>query len=121
MSSATWPLGLPQKLLTNGYSRTGANNLVSTSFDSGDTQVRRKSTSAPQKIAGNVLMTSAQAEIFWTFYEDTLLSGSQRFDWNDPVTGAAYEFLIDPATQPIETNIGGDYFQIALSLWMYKL
>ena len=122
MANPVWPLGLPQCLQQSGFNQTLANNLSDpTKFDVGVPQLRRRSTMAPEMINGSVLLDEDLGELtlFREFYDDTLFSGSSRFDWVDPSTKTARVFQF--TAQPSISNVGGSVYSVSLSLDMYKV
>mgnify|MGYP005990426967 CR=1 FL=1 len=122
MALAIWPAGLPQCLQRSGYSQTLANNITSTNFDVGAPQVRQRSTAAPETITGSILLkTNAELALFRTFYNSTLLSGSQRFEWLDPVSQVLVQMQFDPKTQPSFTNEGGTVYRVNMQLTQYAV
>jgi len=114
MSIPAWDAGLPQTLLINGYSESAADNLLRTSMDVGPAKQRRRSAAGPRPVSGSLKMTAAQIATFKTFYITTLLGGSLRFSWTDPITAAAVEMRFTGA--PSWTAIGGDLYDVSLEL-----
>lgn len=114
MSVPAWDVGLPQKLLINGYNETAANNLLRTSMDVGPAKQRRRSTAGPRPVTGKLVMTSTQLGTFKAFYITTLLGGSLRFSWTDPVTSAAVEMRFTEA--PSWTAVGRSLYDVELKL-----
>ena len=84
MSIPAWPATLPTELLAQGYGEAPGDNRLRSPMEVGPPKVRRRATSSPRKISGNVLLTEDQLDDFKTFYDTTLLSGTLRFTWNDP-------------------------------------
>lgn len=123
MALAVWPAGLPQCIQKSGFSQTLANNITTAPFDIGPPQVRRRSTAAPEPITGVVILDESvgQLQLFRDFYNNTLLSGSQRFEWVDPVSQVTVQMLFKPDTQPSFTNTGGTYYSVSMSLWMFAV
>ena len=122
MANPVWPSGLPQCLQQSGFNQTLANNLSDpTKFDVGVPQLRRRSTMAPEKINGSILLDEDLGELtlFREFYDDTLFSGSSRFDWVDPPTKTLRVFQF--TSQPSISNVGGSVYSVSLSLDMYKV
>lgn len=87
MPIPSWPADLPQNILAQGYKGELPNNLLRTSMDVGPAQVRRRGTVATQPVTGNILVTPTELAALIAFYETTLLDGSLRFRWVDPLTG----------------------------------
>jgi hypothetical protein len=96
---ATWPVSLPSYFMQGGYSEMLPKNIIKTKMEIGPPKMRRRSTTGPRPISGQLHMDAAQVVTFETFFESTLLSGSLRFDWVNPRTRTAKEFrFVDPPT-----------------------
>ena len=120
MAFNIWPALLDGTVEQNNYNEGLANNLLSSNFDIGPPQTRRRSTGAPVPISMSILITSEQVATFKTFYKDTLISGSQMFEWVQPISGTpvAMQFITD--AQPSIRPVGGDYYRIAMQLNMFE-
>lgn len=89
---ATWPTSLPDNFLASAYSESPPDNTIRTKMDVGPPKMRRRGTAAARPIRGTLLMTDAQLATFDTFYDSTLDSGADRFDWTHPRSGSSVEF-----------------------------
>jgi len=87
MSIPAWPSELPQNILAQGYKGGLPNNLLRQPMGVGPAKVRRRGTVAVEPVTGNILCTPTELAALITFYETTLLDGSLRFRWVDPLTG----------------------------------
>ena len=123
MALAVWPAGLPQCIQKSGFSQTLANNLTVDQFDIGPPQVRQRSTAAPEMVNGSIILDESKGELtlFRTFYNSTLLSGSQRFTWVDPVTQVSVQMLFKPDAQPSFSNMGGTFYSATLQLMQFTV
>lgn len=74
-----YPEGLPCAL-REGYSLKSVSPLVRTEMQSGRARQRRKFTSVPTMARVSWLMDTLQAQLFETWWEGVLVSGSQWFD-----------------------------------------
>lgn len=115
MTVPAWPTTLPDELLMRGYSQTTADLLLRSSVDAGPAKVRRRFTAGVQQVVGNLLLTGAQLAYLRTFYDTTLLGGSLRFTWIEPVTKTAKEFRF---TSPIKWSSNSGYYDVNLELEM---
>jgi hypothetical protein len=115
MADVTWPVDLPQNLLVAGYMRKPQSARVRTPMDSGPPKVRRINTAVIQAVTGSITVNTAQRNIFWTFYNDTIGYGSLAFNWTDPVTLSAVEMRFGEE-EPSEIALDAGIFQIALPL-----
>jgi hypothetical protein len=89
---ASWPAGLPDFVLENGYLERLPENKVETNMDAGKVKMRRRFTMNVRSFSFTIMMTEAQAVIFEEFYETTLASGSLAFDWVHPRTRGVRTF-----------------------------
>lgn len=108
-----WPTTLPQILRLFTYAASMQDGSVRTAMDAGPDFVRPRFTRVTEYKSGDMIMTSAQLAIFRTFYQTTLLNGSQWFDWLHPETGAAAEFrfMAPPTWRPVS----GDKWQVEMA------
>lgn len=115
MSIPAWEATLPTRLVISGYGESPADNLLRTSMESGPAKQRRRSAAGVRPIDGKLILTATQLATFKTFYNTTLLSGSLRFSWVDPVDGTtAVEMRFTKV--PSWSAISGTLFDVALSL-----
>ena len=120
MAFAIWPTGLDNTTESRSYSEAMANNLTFSSFDIGPEQVRRRSTGAPVPVSLTILCTEAQVTLFKTFYKDTLISGSQQFEWVQPIDKSPVVMQFLPSTQPSLKPAGGTMYRYSLQLMMFE-
>ena len=112
---ADWPATIPWEFLTDGASGGFGDNALRSSMDVGPAKLRRRSTAAPDRFTGDLLITATQYGYIDTFYKTTLGYGALPFDGLHPVTGAAAEmqFLAPPACRPTDSFSGGERIWIA--------
>lgn len=115
MSVPIWPTTLPVEMLMRGYNQTAANVLLRSSVDAGPAKVRRRFTAGVQPVTGNLLLTGAELAYLRTFYDTTLLGGSLRFTWREPVTLTSKEFRF---TSPLKWSCADGYYEVSLELEM---
>lgn len=115
MSVPSWPSTLPVELLMRGYSQSSPDLLVKSSVDAGPAKVRRRFTAGVQPVTGNLLLTRTELGYLRTFYDTTLLGGSLRFTWLEPITRTSKEFRF---TSPIKWNSNDGYYDVNLELEM---
>jgi hypothetical protein len=82
-------------------------------MDAGPAKVRRKTTSAPRPVMGQVLLTGTQLETFKLFHRDSLLDGALRFSWLDPENDDPVEMRILGASW---TASDGNLYALSLEL-----
>jgi hypothetical protein len=92
---ASWPASLPQKPLLGGWSWAPRDNRVSFQPDAGPAIERRRGTAVVHEYEARFPpLTKAQVAEFETFFEDTLVSGTLRYSWDDPVSGESREWRL---------------------------
>ncbi|MBU1567721.1 MAG: hypothetical protein KJ630_19115 [Proteobacteria bacterium] len=111
---ATWPATLPQVPLVNGYSEKPANNSIRSKMDVGPAKSRRRISAGVREHKASYLLTSAQLTTFETFYETTLLSGSEKFTWIHPRTKVSGEWRIKAL--PEWSPLGNGWYGLTLEL-----
>jgi len=108
MSIPVWPASLPQRLLIKSYSESPADVLLRTSMDFGPAKVRRRGTAGPRPVSGSIIVTAAELATFKTFFNTTLLGGSLRFRWRDPIISGQTMLVntVSGASGIVETSDG---------------
>lgn len=112
---ADWPAGIPWEFLTDGASGAFGDNTLRSSMDVGPPKLRRRSTAAPDRFVGDILVTLTQYGTLETFYKTTLGYGALPFDGTHPITGAAAEmqFMAPPACRPTNNYKDGEQLWLA--------
>ena len=103
MTILSWPPELPQKFLIEGYSETPGDNVLREQMDVGPAKVRRRSTTAPVRISGQMLMTLEQLKRFRQFYRSETFDGTVPFLFAD-ITGSIRTVTI--VQPPSEATVG---------------
>lgn len=78
---ALWPGPefLPQTFAAQGFGHMLADNLITDDYEVGPPAYRRRTTSAPQKLNGQMFMTTAEWETLYNFFRTTLFDGVMQF------------------------------------------
>jgi len=114
MPIPSWPSTIPQKLLISGYQQSASNVLLRTESDTGPAMVRRRMTAGVQKLSGSQILTFTELGYLRTFYNTTLIGGSLRFSWVDPITNSSVEMRF---VEPISWSaVSGDKVNVSMSL-----
>lgn len=114
---ATWPVGLPEFVLVNGFRRSPNSNVISFGTEVGPGKTRRRSTARTKNMAASLMVDGTQLATFEAFFEDDLVDGSLPFDWVDPVGGAACTFRFDPASPySVSAVSGNDVWTVTMSI-----
>ncbi|MBL8967959.1 MAG: hypothetical protein JNG85_13205 [Spirochaetaceae bacterium] len=101
MASITWPSPFPLPL-EQGYSEAAPDTSLRTKMDSGPDKLRRRYTAAPRAFSLRYHLTRDEVATLDAFFVTTVRSGTLRFNWTHPRTGAACEarFLSAPKYSP---------------------
>lgn len=113
---ATWPETLPQKLLVDGYSQSAANTLLRSEMETGPAKQRRRFSAGTVPLSGKLILDWDELDILRAFYDTTLVGGSLRFIWKDPIdqlSGNAQMRFTSPITW---TTYGAGLFSVSLNL-----
>jgi hypothetical protein len=106
MPNPTWPATLPQFVLEGGYQESLQDQTIETQMEAGPAKIRRRFTKSLRRFQMSLMLTSAQAATFETFWQTTCKGGSIPFDWVHPRTRVATAMRFrNPAPQ--FTSFGG--------------
>lgn len=81
----TWPTDLPQRVLADGYRRTGPDAVKSTKMDKGPPHTRLQTSSAPRPVDCALLLNFDRVPRFWRFYDEETVFGSKLFFIRDQI------------------------------------
>jgi hypothetical protein len=97
----TWPVSVPKKILYEGFEGAFPSRAIETQMDTGPMKVRPRFTAAPEPYRGKLVLTTAQLNDFYTFFETTLGGGALVFDGlPHPRTGAAVNHQFSKPSEP---------------------
>lgn len=99
-----YPPELPQAPQRGTFNQQNQPNTIRSSVDVGEAKVRRRYTYPIKKEQWALILTPEQLDIFLSWYENDLLSGVNRFDFEDTLTGILEEYRI--ASMPIYAPYG---------------
>ncbi len=111
----TWPTVLPEFVLRNGYQEGFKDLVVRTKMDTGATKRRRRFSDGPEDHKFPLYLTSAELDVFKTFFEVVLSSGALSFDKIHPRTEILETWAFTGPIPPV-TAIGPDIYAITLPL-----
>ena len=102
MPDATWPAGLPQRPLVDGYSNSFGDGAKRSDMDSGPPKVRKRFTATVEPLRLVFRLTRTQVAILRSFFTTDCQYGAIPFSFVEPVSGAAVRvaFSKPPAIQP---------------------
>jgi hypothetical protein len=98
VSIPDWPSGLPQAPLRSGYGEEPERNVAEDKPDVGAPRGRARSLIESDRVEASFLLTGAELDLFWSFYEGTLQSGVRPFRLRDARLGEmrAFTFAAPP-------------------------
>lgn len=104
MASA-WPNTLPQQMLTDSFTMGPRPNAIAFAPELGPPMMRRRGTSAPTDVTGDILLTVAQWSLLLAFFQTTLKE-TDIFTWINPITLAAVtcKFAGPPVIKTVTTG-----------------
>lgn len=112
----SWPTLLPAFVIESGYQETLEDQTIETSMDTGPAKIRRRFTTAVRRFQVTVQMTPEEADIFETFYLDTLAGGSLPFDWVHPRTRVAKSFRFRKPAPVVTVGASGQIVRVQMAL-----
>lgn len=77
---ATWPATLPPTFDSEGLEVQEPDVLIESQPELGPPIVRRRTTAAPERIAGTIILDQTQTAAFKAFLRTTLMGGALPFD-----------------------------------------
>jgi hypothetical protein len=111
-----WPNTLPQKFQTPSFSEGVGDGLVEYAPDEGPPITRRRTSAVVRPLIGTMVCTGAQIAIFRAFFDTTVLGGSLPFNFPDQIHAGTLLVKFLKSTLPKWTALGGDYYQLQLTL-----
>ena len=115
MTTATWPPGLPEYVLEQGYSESLEDQTIESQVEAGLAKIRRRFTAPVRRFQLTLQLDETQAALFEAFFLDTLQGGSLPFDWRHPRTGIATRFRFRKPV-PSFTVVGGINVRVQMVL-----
>lgn len=91
MPTIEWPPSVPTGWLVSNANMSLGQGFVETEMEAGPAR-RDARPRSPDELSVRVTMTLAQSATFKTWYRDTLLHGSRRFQVSNQFTGEVYWF-----------------------------
>lgn len=113
MANPLWPATLPPLTELASFNEQPPDLLLRTPNASGPPKIRRRATANIRPLAGTLLMTKAQLDIFDAFFVTDLLGGAIPFDGTHPRTGAAMSANLK---RPGYRHASGPYWEVAIEL-----
>lgn len=84
---ATWPSTLPQDYRGDGLQVEAQSTIIRNEMSWGPPKQRRKFSSYAEKVTCNMYMTLDQLNTLYSFYDNTLMNGSDTFYMKHPISG----------------------------------
>jgi len=115
--AAIWPFSLPQKFLQDSYRESGNPDIITADYDVGEPQTRPRSQYEGRIISGSFRMTATQLQTFKTFFNVAIISGTQEFEFPDPLDELNTLLVkFDPEQSPPYSigSFGGRYLTLSV-------
>lgn len=112
-----WPVGLTSATIEQSGYKEGmlGDPTVRSPMDNGPPKSRPRYSAVVKTFEGQIsLLSSADVDTLFTFYDTTLAFGSLPFDWIHPRTGAAVTFKFQE--RPAITGTQGVKFVVSIKL-----
>lgn len=101
LPSVIWPSGLPNWQLP-GYAHQPQDRYATVRWGAGASRRRRLYTTAPQDVQAGLYLSTAQAALLDSFFEDGLLAGERAFAAPFQSLDASVKWFEARFTQPLE-------------------
>lgn len=108
----SWPIGLPQKVRTDGFQKVPMGTKVASGVSVGPAKVRSRYTKGVYRYSVQFLLDFDQLSIWDSFYETTLANGAMPFLFEDPFTLTQEAFRIAPDNEPVLRPLGGRVYTL---------
>ncbi len=115
MPNPVWPPTLPVTF-DGDYRETPPVTSIVTNMDGGPPKVRRRFTAGIRVYEGTMLMNFTEVGVLDTFYNDTLLGGSSKFEMLNPRDQTGPKVVCQFAKEPVYNNQGPTLFSVQLTL-----
>ena len=112
-SGITWPADLPQGMLERGFESRLSDSLRISPVEQDGPRTSRMYTEGIDEISGRMLMTEAEYDRFFTFYDQNLRGGTRRFLMPVPLTD---ELGLVEFTEPPVRVRSGINWEVSISL-----
>ena len=113
MTVPVWPTTLPKDLLQRGYGQSSPDVVIRSNMDVGPAKSRRRATAGVMPVTGRLILTLTELGYIRTFHDTTLLGGSLRFTWKDPISRVSKELRF---TAPIKWQVTNGLYDVALEM-----
>lgn len=117
MALSTWPPELPQQFVIESFSRKAPENRVRTKVEGAVPKLRRRYSNIAEPFSGDMIMTTAQRNAFWSYYKNTLKHGTLAFNFPEPaVTDGTMIICQFSDDLPSEQALSHTHWQISFGL-----
>lgn len=116
MAAPVWPSTLPQRPLSDGFSRQPRDPVLGFDTEVGPGKRRTRSGFRIYDVAATFRLNSAQLTTFNTFFETTIGFGAKVFTWVDPLDNVSHRWRFNRSKPYSMSNRGGDITDVACNL-----
>lgn len=90
MSTAVWPLVLPQETFKDGYSRELPDQTIRSDMDTGPAKVRYRGGHMPDTVNITLVLSDEQRDALLSFVKNVVKGGALPFDFPKPEDPSQY-------------------------------
>lgn len=117
-----WPTSLPQAFQKSDFQDTPQSGVIRTDMSSGYPKIRRRFTAVTRTYTGTMILTETQRQTFETFFNTTLLVGSDIVNFPDPYnTSSLVAMRWVPNSPPYTIQQDGETLDWRLSFAIERL
>lgn len=116
VEAGSWPTGLPQCPILNGFSEQRQRNIAAFQADVGPPKMRRRSTAVAVVTSVIFRMTGDELDTFNLWYVDYQADGTLPFTWTHPVTQVEYSWVFDSKDAPRIDRMTPNTFRVSFTL-----
>lgn len=125
MTTAVWPLVLPQETFKDGYSREIPDQTIRSDMDTGPAKVRYRGGHMPETVSMTLVLTEEQRDALVDFATETTKGGALPFEFPNPENPQQYVLArFVPASNKTLFSISqyqnSIKWQIAIKLELWK-
>lgn len=116
MGDHSWPAGVPSEPEQAGYDEKLSINASAFEPEVGPPTTWRRSTLDGAAIKANIIMSTAERDLFKTWFRSTLKDGTRPFLWLNPAYSGEARHIFDPGNPPTFQAIGAALWRVGLQI-----
>ncbi len=115
MPIPTWPAELPEPIITD-FGVEGSLPVVRTPMESGRGRAHRVTNTIMRNVSFSIVLTVAQAAIFWEFFNDEANAGADWFYMSIDTANSVDSHLCRFISHPSMKKIKADLYMVSVQL-----